>query len=111
MELAGKPRLNLSDLLSYVALVFAVGLAVSLTLAGAVLLLATAGSFDTSLTEFFATRSVPEAFGRNVVNVILVDFRAVDTWGEIAVVMLSFLAALPLLQALRRRPVKKVGAT
>jgi multicomponent Na+:H+ antiporter subunit A len=81
-------------------------LAVAL-LAGAVLtallLLATAGAFDTSLTDFFAARSVPEAFGRNVVNVILVDFRALDTLGEITVVMLSFLAAWPLLQALRGR--------
>ncbi|MDM7949673.1 hydrogen gas-evolving membrane-bound hydrogenase subunit E [Hydrogenophaga sp.] len=81
-------------------------LAVAL-LAGAVLtallLLATAGTFDTSLTDFFAARSVPEAFGRNVVNVILVDFRALDTLGEITVVMLSFLAAWPLLQALRGR--------
>ncbi len=75
----------------------------------ALLLLATAGAFDASLTDFFATRSVPEAFGRNVVNVILVDFRALDTLGEITVVMLSFLAAWPLLQALRRRPIKKGG--
>jgi multicomponent Na+:H+ antiporter subunit A len=78
----------------------------------ALLLLATAGAFDTSLTDYFATRSVPEAFGRNVVNVILVDFRALDTLGEITVVMLSFLAAWPLLQALRaRRPsTPKAGA-
>ena len=78
----------------------------------ALLLLATAGAFDSSLTDFFATRSVPEAFGRNVVNVILVDFRALDTLGEITVVMLSFLAAWPLLQALRTRrsPASKGGA-
>jgi multicomponent Na+:H+ antiporter subunit A len=30
-------------------------------------------------------RSATEAFGRNVVNVILVDFRALDTLGEILV--------------------------
>jgi multicomponent Na+:H+ antiporter subunit A len=53
------------------------------------------------LSQFFAEKSVPEAHGRNVVNVILVDFRALDTLGEISVVMLSFLAALPLLQAVR----------
>jgi multicomponent Na+:H+ antiporter subunit A len=46
---------------------------------------------------------VPEAYGRNVVNVILVDFRALDTLGEITVVMLSLLAALPLLQVMRTR--------
>jgi multicomponent Na+:H+ antiporter subunit A len=87
-------------------LAFAVALLTGAVLT-ALLLLATAGLFDASLTDFFATRSVPEAFGRNVVNVILVDFRAVDTWGEIAVVMFSFLAAWPLLQALGRRPAKK----
>jgi multicomponent Na+:H+ antiporter subunit A len=36
-----------------------------------------------------------------VVNVILVDFRALDTLGEITVVLLSFMAAVPLLQALK----------
>lgn len=72
--------------------------------ATALLLLAvTAGPFDASLSEWFGRTSVPEAYGRNVVNVILVDFRALDTLGEIAVVMLSLLAALPLVAALRRR--------
>jgi multicomponent Na+:H+ antiporter subunit A len=72
------------------------------------LLVATAGAFDPTLSQYFGEKSVAEAYGRNVVNVILVDFRALDTLGEIAVVMLSFLAALPLLQALvqRRRTAK-----
>lgn len=74
------------------------------TLVTALLLLTVAAPFDASLSEFFAERSVPEAFGRNVVNVILVDFRALDTLGEIAVVALSFLAALPLLRSLRGAP-------
>lgn len=65
------------------------------------MLVAVGGVFDPVLSQFFADKSVPEAFGRNVVNVILVDFRAIDTLGEITVVMLSFLAALPLLQAVR----------
>ncbi|WP_291067064.1 hydrogen gas-evolving membrane-bound hydrogenase subunit E [Hydrogenophaga sp.] len=79
-------------------------LAAALLLAGgitALLLLATGGVFNPVLTDYFAVTSVPEAHGRNVVNVILVDFRALDTLGEIAVVMLSFLAAWPLLQTLR----------
>jgi len=38
------------------------------------------------ISSFFAERSVPEGFGRNVVNVILVDFRALDTLGEIFVI-------------------------
>ena len=40
MEFTGKPRLGASDLIAYLTLVFAVGVAVSLVLAGAVLLLA-----------------------------------------------------------------------
>ena len=78
----------------------AAGFAAAVT---ALLLVAIAGSFDTTLSAFFAEASVPEAYGRNVVNVILVDFRALDTFGEIAVVMLSLLAAIPLLKALNSR--------
>ncbi|MDP1863253.1 MAG: hypothetical protein Q8K52_05030 [Thiobacillus sp.] len=37
-----------------------------------------------------------------MVNVIIVDFRALDTLGEIAVVAFSLLAALPLLAGLRK---------
>jgi hypothetical protein len=40
VEFTGKPRLGVSDLIGYLTLVFAIGLAVSLVLAGAVLLLA-----------------------------------------------------------------------
>ncbi len=69
------------------------------------LLLVTLGRpFDPALSEYFAAVSVPEAYGRNIVNVILVDFRALDTLGEITVVALSFIAALPLLQRLAQRP-------
>ncbi|MGF1614363.1 MAG: hydrogen gas-evolving membrane-bound hydrogenase subunit E [Gammaproteobacteria bacterium] len=57
---------------------------------------------DTRLADWFAQTSLPEALGRNVVNVILVDFRALDTLGEIAVVAFSLLAALPLLAGLRQ---------
>lgn len=39
-----------------------------------------------SAAEYFAAESVPGGHGRNIVNVILVDFRALDTLGEIAVV-------------------------
>jgi multicomponent Na+:H+ antiporter subunit A len=82
------------------ALAIAAGFGTVVTI---LLLAATAGTFDPAVSRFFAEASVPEAYGRNVVNVILVDFRALDTLGEIAVVMLSLLAALPLLQALRVR--------
>lgn len=55
---------------------------------------------DRSLTSYFEVTSWPEAFGRNIVNVILVDFRALDTFGEVAVVVIAALSAVALL----RRP-------
>ena len=54
------------------------------------------------LADWFGRTSLPEAHGHNVVNVIIVDFRALDTLGEIAVVAFSLLAALPLLASLRK---------
>ena len=56
------------------------------------------------LDSWFGANSLTQANGRNVVNVILVDFRALDTFGEIAVVAFALLAALPLLGAAYRRP-------
>lgn len=72
------------------------------------LLTASADPLDTSLSDFFTTRSLPEAYGRNVVNVILVDFRAVDTLGEISVVAIALLGTIPLLALLRRDRKKTV---
>ena len=53
---------------------------------------------DLELTRFYEAASVPLAHGRNIVNVILVDFRALDTFGEIAVVAVAALAAFALLK-------------
>lgn len=39
----------------------------------------------TPISDYFAEKSYPEAHGRNIVNVILVDFRSLDTLGEITV--------------------------
>ena len=63
------------------------------------LLAALAAPFDRRLTAFFEDAAWSEAYGRNVVNVILVDFRALDTFGEIAVVALAAVAALAALKA------------
>ncbi|QLF71008.1 DUF4040 domain-containing protein [Peteryoungia desertarenae] len=53
---------------------------------------------DLRLSEYFGETSYLEAYGRNVVNVILVDYRAIDTLGEIAVVALATIAAWGLLR-------------
>jgi multicomponent Na+:H+ antiporter subunit A len=50
-----------------------------------------------SISAGLIERSATEAFGRNVVNVILVDFRALDTMGEILVLALACLGVTALL--------------
>lgn len=51
---------------------------------------------DRSLTAFYESNSYLAAHGRNIVNVILVDFRALDTLGEIIVVVLAAWAGIAL---------------
>jgi multicomponent Na+:H+ antiporter subunit A len=62
--------------------------------------------FNGELTRFFAEHSKTIAHGANVVNVIIVDFRGVDTLGEIAVVTITGLAILALIR-LRTAPVSR----
>lgn len=65
------------------------------------------GPFDLRLSTFFNAHSVPIAHGHNVVNVILVDFRGLDTLGEISVVMTAGIAILALIRGARRsKPVE-----
>jgi multicomponent Na+:H+ antiporter subunit A len=59
------------------------------------------------LTGFFAEQSLPAAHGRNLVNVILVDFRAMDTLGEITVLALAGAGVLALLRLGRAERRKK----
>ena len=53
------------------------------------------------VSQFFIETSRPLAQGRNVVNTILVDFRALDTLGEIVVLAI---AAIGVIALLRLRP-------
>ena len=71
------------------------------TLVTLLLLSVTSLPFNLELTAFFENESWLSAYGRNVVNVILVDFRALDTLGEITVLAV---AALGVLALLRPRP-------
>ncbi|ATE58920.1 monovalent cation/H+ antiporter subunit A [Thauera sinica] len=56
------------------------------------------------LAPFFLTQSLPQGAGRNVVNVILVDFRGFDTLGEITVVGIVALTVYALLRRFRPAP-------
>jgi multicomponent Na+:H+ antiporter subunit A len=51
------------------------------------------------VSDAHLARSLPEAGGRNVVNVILVDFRALDTLGEITVLVTAALGIVSLVVA------------
>lgn len=53
-----------------------------------------------------AARSLPDAHGKNVVNVILVDFRALDTMGEICVLAIAAIGVAGLLLGPHRRNVR-----
>ena len=54
--------------------------------------------FSNHVSEYFAAESVPTAHGQNVVNVVLVDFRATDTLGEITVLAVAALSVYSLLK-------------
>lgn len=81
----------------------AVGAAVG---AGAfVLVLAVSGEEPATLASDLAVeQAVPEAGGRNVVNVVLVDFRGLDTLGEISVLLVAAVGVTTLARVGRRPP-------
>jgi len=69
-----------------------------------ILVLAVAGiESGKELSDYFLAESWPAAQGRNVVNVILVDFRAMDTLGEITVLAVAGLGIYALLRLRSRR--------
>ncbi|HEY0856966.1 MAG TPA: monovalent cation/H+ antiporter subunit A [Albitalea sp.] len=63
-----------------------------------------------SISWFFLEQSVPAGGGSNAVNVILVDFRGYDTFGEITVLAIAAVGVLALLDGWRaRRPAADTG--
>ncbi len=71
------------------------GVSVFIALAGL-----TSLPFSAHITDYFAQHSYISAHGRNIVNVIIVDFRAFDTLGEITVLAAAGLLAAALLPRL-----------
>jgi multicomponent K+:H+ antiporter subunit A len=58
-----------------------------------------------SISWYFLEKSLPVGGGTNVVNVILVDFRGYDTFGEITVLGIAAIGVLALMDGMRsRRP-------
>lgn len=60
------------------------------------------------VSDWYLAHAAPDAHGHNVVNVILVDFRGFDTWGEITVLTIAGLGVYALL---RRRAGGTAGVT
>ena len=81
-----------------------VGLSITL-----VLLAVLAENPQRGLSRYFEESAVPAGFGRNVVNVILVDFRGLDTLGEITVLAVASIAGFALIRR-RRRSRFRAGA-
>jgi multicomponent K+:H+ antiporter subunit A len=56
-----------------------------------------------SISWYFLEQALPTGGGTNAVNVILVDFRGFDTWGEITVLGVAALGVLALMDGMRTR--------
>lgn len=63
-----------------------------------IVLFVTAGNMQSELKKYFAESSLPYGKGRNIVNVILVDFRSIDTLGEITVLAVAAIGVFALLK-------------
>lgn len=78
-----------------------VGATLVAVLVGTGFTLLTMKAFDVQISDAvamdLAAKSLPEAYGKNVVNVILVDFRALDTMGEITVLVIAALGVYAML--------------
>lgn len=55
------------------------------------------------ISDYFLQNSYTQAFGKNVVNVILVDFRAFDTMGEVTVLVLAAIGVYLLLKPEKKK--------
>jgi multicomponent Na+:H+ antiporter subunit A len=79
----------------------AIAAATGTIIAALVLFVGTSGT-PSRLAGYFAATAPTQAHGRNIVNVILVDFRAFDTLGEISVLVTAAIGVLALLRLAAR---------
>lgn len=87
------PKHSIKRKVANVCIAGVIGVSITFLLLGI-----TSQPMDSSVSDFFAENSVPGGHGRNIVNVILVDFRAFDTLGEVVVVVIAGIAAVSLLK-------------
>jgi len=55
-------------------------------------------NLNPKISDFYVENAIPLAHGSNIVNVILVDFRALDTLGEITVLVIAAICVVALLK-------------
>lgn len=84
--------------------IFASGVGLVMTV---IVLVVISAPLNSRLTPYFAQASYAEAQGRNVVNVILVDFRGFDTMGEITVLAIAAIGVFGLLQLHEGKPLQR----
>lgn len=72
------------------------------------ILIATNIQFEQTIATYFIEHSTPDAHGHNIVNVILVDFRGMDTLGEITVLALAGIGVYGLLRLRLREQQKEI---
>ncbi|NLD38074.1 MAG: DUF4040 domain-containing protein [Desulfatiglans sp.] len=60
-------------------------------------------NYNHPISDFYVINSLSRGFGKNVVNVILVDFRALDTLGEITVLSIAALGVYSLIKLNRTK--------
>jgi multicomponent Na+:H+ antiporter subunit A len=70
----------------------------------ALVLVATGMQLHHPISDYYVQTAVGEAHGRNIVNVILVDFRGLDTLGEATVLGIAAIGVLALIKLKRKGP-------
>lgn len=84
--------------------IIAIGLGACITV---IMWMVLSSELNPQLGEYFAQYSVEKGKGHNIVNVILVDFRGVDTLGEITVLSVAALGVYALLQPRIKRRIRQ----
>lgn len=75
----------------------------------AIALLAAERPTPNPVSAYYAENAYTEGFGRNIVNVILVDFRGIDTLGELTVLAVAAIGVATLIRVAPRRRTRDNG--
>lgn len=97
------PKAQTSKIRKLRNLVVSVGVGASITL---VMLIANANRYFESINRYYIENALEKTGGRNIVNIILVDFRGMDTMFEITVLCISAAAIIAMIRIKRSEETK-----